>query len=312
MWVVISRIILKYRLIILFSVILSTVFMLFQANSVKLAYQMAKILPKTSPVFLDFENFKAKFGDNRNALVIGVENENLFHLSEYNAWIKLSEELKNIDGVENTVSINDLSLLVKDTINKKFESKKWSDLNYTGQEEFDSIVDNLISLPFYKNLFYNNKSKATLLIVSIDKEILKTPDREILIQQIHQKGEQYAKKHNLELHYSGLPYIRTVDNIQVRKEISLFILLTLLITSFILYLFFRSVKVTLISMFVVIDGVIWTFGTISFFGFEISILMALVPPVIIVIGIPNCIFLLNKFHFQNHKDSVHLTKKLIL
>ena len=314
MWVVISRIILKYRLIILLSVILSTVFMLFQANSVKLAYQMAKILPKTSPVFLDFENFKAEFGDNRNALVIGVENENLFHLSEYNAWIKLSEDLKNIDGVENTVSINDLSLLVKDTINKKFESKKWSNLNYTGQEEFDSIVDNLISLPFYKNLFYNNKSKATLLIVSIDKEILKTPDREILIQQIHQKGEQYAKKHNLELHYSGLPYIRTVDNIQVRKEISLFILLTLLITSFILYLFFRSVKVTLISMFVVIVGVIWTFGTISFFGFEISILMALVPPVIIVIGIPNCIFLLNKFHneIRAHKNKIKAISRIII
>ena len=314
MWVVISRIILKYRLIILLSVILSTVFMLYQANSVKIAYEMAKILPKTSPIFLDFENFKAKFEDNRNALVIGVENENLFHLSEYNAWIKLSEELKKIDGVENTVSINDLSLLVKDTINKKFESKKWTNLNYAGQEEFDSIVDNLISQPFYKNLFYNNKSKATLLIISIDKKILKTPDREILIQQIHQKGEQYANKYNLELHYSGLPYIRTVDNIQVRKEISLFIVLTLLITSLILYLFFRSFKVTLISMLVVIIGVIWTFGTISFFGFEISILMALVPPLIIVIGIPNCIFLLNKFHneIRAHKNKIKAISRIII
>ena len=153
MWVVISRIILKYRLIILLSVILSTVFMLYQANSVKLAYQMAKILPKTSPVFLDFENFKAEFGDNRNTLVIGVENENLFHLSEYNAWIKLTEELKNIDGIENIVSIDDLYLLVKDTINKKFESKKWHNFNSSTQEEFDSAVDNLMSLPFYKNLF---------------------------------------------------------------------------------------------------------------------------------------------------------------
>jgi len=288
--------------------------MLYQANSVKIAYEMAKILPKTSPIFLDFENFKAKFEDNRNALVIGVENENLFHLSEYNAWIKLSEELKKIDGVENTVSINDLSLLVKDTINKKFESKKWTNLNYAGQEEFDSIVDNLISQPFYKNLFYNNKSKATLLIISIDKKILKTPDREILIQQIHQKGEQYANKYNLELHYSGLPYIRTVDNIQVRKEISLFIVLTLLITSLILYLFFRSFKVTLISMLVVIIGVIWTFGTISFFGFEISILMALVPPLIIVIGIPNCIFLLNKFHneIRAHKNKIKAISRIII
>jgi predicted RND superfamily exporter protein len=313
MWVVISRIILRFRLAILLSVILSTTFMLYQANSVKLSYQMANILPKTSTVFHDYENFKNNFGDNKNTMVIGAINPDLFNIEQYSAWQNLSNEISEISGVENTTSIENLSLLVKDTISKSVKDTKWYNSNLTSQEEFDKSVANLLNQPFYKDLFYNEKSKAILLVVSINHEILKTKEREELIWLIHLKGEEYAKRQNLELHYSGLPYIRTVDSIQVRKEITLFIILTLLITSFILFLFFRSIRATLISMFVVVIGVIWSFGTMSLLGYEISILMALVPPVIVVIGIPNCIFLLNKFHneFKGHRNKIKAISRII-
>ncbi len=313
MWVVISRIILRFRLAILLSVILSTTFMLYQANSVKLSYQMANILPKTSTVFHDYENFKNNFGDNKNAMVIGVINPDLFNIEQYRAWQNLSKEISQISGIKNATSIDDLSLLVKDTISKSFKATNWYNSDLTSQEEFDKSVANLLNQPFYKDLFYNEKSKATILVVSINHEILKTKEREELIRLIHLKGEEYAKRQNLDLHYSGLPYIRTVDSIQIRKEITLFIILTLLITSFILFLFFRSIRATLISMFVVVIGVIWSFGTMSLLGYEISILMALVPPVIVVIGIPNCIFLLNKFHseFKGHRNKIKAISRII-
>ncbi len=313
MWVVISRIILRFRLAILLSVILLTTLMLYQANSIKLSYQMAKILPKTSTVFHDYKNFRNNFGDNKNAMVIGVINPDLFNIEQYSAWQNLSNEISEISGVEKTNSIENLSLLVKDTISKSFKTINWHNSNLTFQEEFDKSVTNLLNQPFYKDLFYNEKSKATFLVVSINPEILKINEREELIRLIHLKGEEYAKRQNLDLHYSGLPYIRTVDSIQVRKEITLFIILTLLITSFILFLFFRSIRATLVSMFVVVIGVIWSFGTMSLLGYEISILMALVPPVIVVIGIPNCIFLLNKFHneFKGHRNKIKAISRII-
>ncbi|MDP7244023.1 MAG: MMPL family transporter [Flavobacteriales bacterium] len=313
MWVVISRIILRFRLAILLSVILLTTLMLYQANSIKLSYQMAKILPKTSTVFHDYKNFRNNFGDNKNAMVIGVINPDLFNIEQYSAWQNLSNEISEISGVEKTNSIENLSLLVKDTISKSFKMINWHNSNLTFQEEFDKSVTNLLNQPFYKDLFYNEKSKATFLVVSINPEILKINEREELIRLIHLKGEEYAKRQNLDLHYSGLPYIRTVDSIQVRKEITLFIILTLLITSFILFLFFRSIRATLVSMFVVVIGVIWSFGTMSLLGYEISILMALVPPVIVVIGIPNCIFLLNKFHneFKGHRNKIKAISRII-
>ena len=47
---------------------------------------------------------------------------------------------------------------------------------------------------------------------------------------------------------------------------------------------------------VVIIGVIFSFGTMYLFGFKITILNALIPPLIVVIGVPNCIYFLNKYH----------------
>ena len=313
MWVIISRIILRFRFAILAIVLLSTLFMFYHAKDVKLSYQMADILPKTSQVFHDYQNFKNNFGDNKNKMVIGVKDPNLFQVDRYKAWLDLSKEIKAIDGVENTTSISDIFLLRKDTIHKKFQAEIWYNSDLSSQEEFDKSVNHLLNEPFYKELFYNEEFNATVLVVSINPAILKRGEREDLIVLIHKKGEEYAKKQDLTLHYSGLPYIRTVHSIQIRKEITFFIILTLLITGFILFLFFRSFRATLISMFVVIIGVIWSFGSISILGFEMSIIMALVPPVIVVIGIPNCIFLLNKFHneFKGHKNKIKAISRMI-
>ena len=312
MWLVISRIILRYRLTILLIVFASTVFILYQSTSVRLSYQMAKILPRTSKIYVDYEKFRNEFGDNRNTIVIGVTNPKLFNILEYNAWVQLSDEIKEIKGVDQITSIDDLKLLVKDTISKTFSKEKWHK-ETNSQESFNKSVSNLLNEPFYKDLFYNKKSKTTFLLVTIDKEILRSVKREILIQEIYKKGEEYANKQNLDLYYSGLPYIRTVDSIQIRKELILFIILTLLITSFILFLFFRSIRAMLVSMFVVIIGVIWTFGTMSVLGYEISLLMALVPPLIVVIGIPNCIFLLNKFHneYKKHNNKIKAIYRMV-
>ena len=150
MWVIISRIILRFRFAILVVVFLSTFFMLYHAKDVKLSYQMAEILPKTSQVFHDYQNFKNNFGNNKNKMVIGVKDPNLFQIDRYKAWLDLSKEIKAIDGVENTTSISDIFLLRKDTIRKKFHTEIWYNPDLSSQEEFDKSVTHLLNEPFYK------------------------------------------------------------------------------------------------------------------------------------------------------------------
>ena len=99
----------------------------------------------------------------------------------------------------------------------------------------------------------------------------------------------------------------------VKSELTLFVLLALFVTSALLFLFFRSFKVVIISLVVVIVGVIWSMGIIGFLDYELTSLTALIPPLIIVIGIPNCIYLINKYQqeYKNHGDKFKALDKII-
>ena len=272
-----------------------TVFMANKGKEAKLSYTMAKLLPENHEVSIDYNNFLQKYGD-QNIFVIAVEDSLLTNYEHLNAWKTLSDKIKTISGVEKIVSITNVPILSKDVEKKQFVANQWYSESFKNQNELNKALDLFNKQPFYYNLINSRDNKITTLIISLENKIIKSSDREILIFTIKDLVDTYSNEFNATPHYSGLPYIRTVDSLKIKKEISLFIFLTLLITSLILFLFFRSFKAVISSMLVVILGVIFSFGTMSLFGYEISILMALVPPVIIVIGIPNCIFLINKFH----------------
>ncbi|MDH3381278.1 MAG: MMPL family transporter, partial [Flavobacteriaceae bacterium] len=114
----------------------------------------------------------------------------------------------------------------------------------------------------------------------------------------------------LKVHVSGMPYIRTLNSQNIIDEMGMFVGLALLITTLIFFFFFRSYRATLITFLVVSIGVIWAFGFIGLLRYEITVLTALIPPLIIVIGVPNAIFLINKYQ-QEIKIHGNQAKSLI-
>ena len=295
MWRAISKIILRYRVIIIIVITAIAFFMGNKGREASLSYTMAKLLPEDHQVSIDYNNFLKKYG-NQNIFVIAIEDSLFTNYEHFNAWRDLSDKIEKISGVEKIISISNLPILLKDQEKKQLVASSWCSDSFKNQDELNEAFDVLNKQVFYSNLISSNNNKITALIISLEDRLIKSSNREGVIFAIKDLVDTYSYTFNAIPHYSGLPYIRTVDSLKVKEEISLFILLTVLITSLILFLFFRSFKATISSMIVVILGVIFSFGTISLFGYEISVLMALVPPLIIVIGIPNCIFLINKFH----------------
>lgn len=312
MWKFLSNFILKNRIVIIIMITALTVFMAQKGREAKLSYSMAKILPNDHQVSVDYNAFLNKYG-SQNVLVIAVEDSLITTLSHLKKWDKVSESIKNINGVEQIISFSNLSILQKDTDEKKFTVKKWFSEDVQTEEEFQKALTIYQSQPFFKGLINSEDNKVATLLITLDEEMIRSSKREILISSIKDLVDNYSTDFGVKAHYSGLPYIRTVHSVKVKNEISMFILFTLLITALILYLFFRSFKATISSIIVVIIGVIFSFGSIALIGYEISILMALVPPVLIVIGIPNCIFLINKFHseFRLSKNKEDALSKMI-
>jgi len=303
----ISDIILKGRFLILTLFVGLVVLMYLFAKDVRLSYQMAKILPPDNQTYIDYENFKSEFGESMNTIAIAVQDVEFFSKSHLKAWDNLGDSIESLHGVNRVLNITKLPILTPDSSKQRFISKPWYNPNMKGDLEGE-----LKKQKIYDGMFYNEGANSGIMLVDINKEVLASPERKELIDRIVAFGDDYSSKlNNLDVKYSGLPYIRTVDSIKIKEEVSLFILYTLLITSFILLLFFRSFKATFISIVVVIVGVIFSFGIMSILDYEITILTALVPPVIIVIGIPNCIYLINKYHTEfkknkNKNKSLHL------
>lgn len=206
-------------------------------------------------------------------------------------------DLEAYDQVDFTVSIGDIKELKKDKKNQKFIVEPLYDKEPGSNEDVKKIKQELFdNLPFFDNFLFNKNSGTIRSAIYLDKDIVNTKIRERFVFDVLNPAiEKFEKDTGLDVRISGMPYVRTMNAQNIIDEIGLFVGLALLVTSLIFWLFFRSYRATFITMLVVSIGVIWSVGFIGWFEYEISVLMALIPPLIIVIGVPNAIFLINKY-----------------
>lgn len=312
MWNNFSKIILSNRIPILVIFFVVTLFMAWKASFVKLSYTGSKILPQSDSAFKNYNNFKSKFGEDGNIMVLGISSPKLMSKELFNDWSELAAELQKIDGIKQVLSVGNLYDLQKDTTNQRFVLKQINEGTVLRDSRMDSIKNRIYELPFYEGLIFNKENNATLMAINFDHKILNTPKRKPIIKTISEKAEALGKKHNVEVHYSGLPFIRTAISQLVSREFVLFLGLSILVSAIILFLFFRKLYPVLFPIILVIVGVIWSMATLVMFGYEVTILTGLIPPLIVIIGIPNSILLLNKYHNElrkhgNKDKALHVT-----
>ena len=304
MWAQLSKIIFKNRVLLIFSFVVMTAFMGWQATHIKLSYAGSKILPLTDSVFVKYNAFKQLFGEDGNVVVVGIASDKIFEKDTYNKWAQLSNDIQKLNGIKGVLSIGKFFELQKDTINQKFTVKPLPEGIIGTDAEMDSLRSKLNQLPFYNGLLLNTKTNATLMAITFDQKILNSVARKSTIKEIEERALAFGKSENIDVHLSGLPYIRTATSKLVANEFVLFLGLSILVSALILLVFFRSFSAVFYPILVVIMGVIWSIGTLVLFGYEITILTGLIPPLIVIIGIPNSILLLNKYHneLKKHGD----------
>ena len=296
MWKSLAKFVLKNRLLLLILLFASTALMAFFASKIKLSYEFAKAIPVDNPKYKDYLSFKEKFGDDGNLLVIGVQTDHFFEKNNFQAYTHLNNDLKKIPHVEDVLSVANAVYLLKDTSSQKLIATPVFPAGLNSQQQLDSSRKLFYTLPFYKSLLYNPATNAYLIAVRINKDLLNSQGRTAVINDIIRATDAYSSKTNIPTHISGLPLIRTQVADRIAREMKWFIIGSLVLSALILLLMFRSVSTTLLSLLVVITGVIWSMGITYLFGYKITLLTALIPPLVVVIGIPNCIYFLNKYH----------------
>ncbi len=301
MWEKLSKFILTNRLLLLLFFIAATAFMAWQASLVKLSFNAGKVLPVTDSAFIKYNEFKNKFGEDGSIMVLGIQSEDLLKRNQFNDWLSLNNEIQKLHGIKQVLSIGKLFELKKDTANQKFVLQPITKGVVLTDAGMDSIKRKIYSLPFYDGLIYSHKNNASIMAITFENKVLNSSERIAVINSILEKSKVFSTKNNIEIHYSGLPYIRTVITQKVSHEFSLFLGLSIAVAALILLIFFRSFYAVLFPVLLVIIGVIWSLGTLVLLGYDITLLTGLIPPLIVIIGIPNSILLLNKYHNEFKK-----------
>lgn len=311
MWYKAGKFILQQRLFLLIALFAATAFMGWKASKVQLSYDFTRALPTDNPKYQEYQAFLKKFGGDGNTLVVGIETDQLFTVSLFNQLGQLHQQLKKVSGVTEILSVPEVVNLKNDSVNHKLVPVRIFHYPYTSQQVLDSDRIAFENLPFYRNLVYNPRSHSYLMGVSVNKDTINSKSRTRLIADIMKEVDGFAKTTNLPVYVSGLPFIRTTIGNRIKAEMNLFLLGSLLLSVITLFLFFRSVSATFMSLLVVGMGVVWSLGTIVLLGYKITLLTAIIPPLVVVIGIPNCIYFLNKYHTAyreyNDKDKALIT-----
>lgn len=312
MWTWLASRVLRNRRGILVVLALVTGLMAWEMTKVKVSYKFGGLLPKTDSAYVNYQVLQSKFSEDGNVIVLGVKDPGLYQLENFREWYRLGVELKDLTGVDSVFSEAHLYDLVRIDSLKRFNLRPLLVHEPTSQAQVDSLIARVHALPFYKGLLYNEASGASLMMVFVNADRFNSEDRGDMVDRIQERVDQFAEG-RFKVYHSGLPFIRTVVTERTKTELRMFVGLMVLTVAFLIFLFFRSWRVMFVCLTVVVVAVVWALGSIGLLGYKLTSVMAVIPPLIIVIGIPNCIFLINKFHneFAAHGNSVKALSRVI-
>jgi predicted RND superfamily exporter protein len=313
MWYKLARFILRNRYYIISVVALSTAVMAYFVPRIEMDYNFGKIIPQKEPAYIEYEKFRKNFGDDGSMMVVAVENTPLFELEFYNKWYELGKKIDSIPDIDEVVSITNIYVLEKNKEEKKFELKILCDIPAPNQEFLDSIAEKVYGLKIYEDVLYKEDQNVTLLAIRINEKKMASKRRIAIVDEIEQLIFEFEESTGKNLHVSGLPFIRSFKVKATSAELKRMMFFSVSILIVVLLVLFRSFNAVMFPILLSLIGITWAVGLMVLFGYKITILTAIVPNLIVIIGIPNCVYLLNKYYteIRKHGNKIRALSKVI-
>ncbi len=304
MWWSLSDLIIRYRVALITTILLVTVFMGYHARRVEMSYDFARTVPPDDPDAVYFTEFKKQFGEDGNMVAIGMQDSAAYRQRTFQQIKDLATQLRQIPGVNEVIALPLLKMIRKDTAEKKFYLADIFPDTLHSQQQLDSLLEVFHGQKFYEDQVVNPTNGAMIMLVAMNRDFLNSSRRIEVTNGLVEQGDRFEKETGIDLHYAGLPFVMSVVTFQVRRELVLFLYASAIVTGLIMFLFFRSWRAVFFSMIIIGIVVVWVLGTLVLFGYKISLLSGLIPPVVVTIGITNCIYLINKYHleFARHRN----------
>jgi len=308
-WQAIATFLIRRRIPILIALASLTAFM-WVVRGTEISHELNEVIPTGDEEMQFYLRFIEEFGDDGNVMVIGIDQA-FRELEVFNDLYDLVERVKEVPGVENVVAITHIFDIEADYENEEFELKPLVEEKPQTQAEVDSLIERIEDLPFYEGLLIDEGENTSLVAISVEDSFLNSDLKTVVYDDIKAEVDIFEEKHDLNLRYAGMPVIRVNVHKTIKVELALFLGIALLVLALTLWFFFRSIYTVIFPMMVVSVVIVFTVGFIGLFGFKISLVTGIIPPLVTVISIPNCVYLITKYHIE-YRLTRNKMKALIL
>lgn len=298
-WRSIATFVLRFRIPILALIAAITVFMWFsKATNIDQAF--SKIIPERDAEFQRYLKFKKEFGEDGNGIVVCMPGD-IFRLETFNHLYEISEKLALVEGVDAVISPTHLvNLDVKEDAegNGSFQVRRIVTQKARSQAEVDSLKAIILGLDFYRGLVFSDSADVSLMVISVNQKYLDTKRKHDVYRDVLALTTPFEQASGMDLKYTGLPVIRVNVSAKLPREMTMFLGLSLFVMALTLFFFYRSFYMVIFPLVVVGVIVIWSQGILGLLGYEIKIITGLIPALVTVIGVPNTVYLVTKYHIE--------------
>lgn len=309
MWEKLGRFLRRNRRAVLIFWVLYVLVMGYLGRNVEVSYHFAKMLPETDSVYTEFVALNENFEQGSGGVVfLAAHDRAMFTPYILNSWIEMAKNIEATPEVVNVLSWhNAVTLTLGPDSTDRFEASPICDGRINSRDEAQQLKSTLNELPVYHGLMNSHDGNTQLMAVQITDTANYSKLFFPMIDRITNEAKKFERRTGIDVQISGVPYLRMINARSIKSEINLFLALTGIVTLLIMFAMMRSTRAALIALAVVGVGVVGSFGVLGGLGYKLTLFSALIPPLLIVIAVPNCIFFINKYHqeFARDKDVDH-------
>jgi len=297
MWLRVADFLLKYRIALLIGVVAFGLGMGYIGlTGAKFSQKFANVIPPSDPDMAEYLDFRARYGEDGGTTVVGLRGPGVWHYENVNALHALAQEYARKPGIARTVTFTQALELKTDTAAQRFELVPHASFPLANQAQADSLRAWLVQQPFYAGLLYSPDQTVLSFSIGMDAATLDSKLKHTYLDSLQSDLQALGNEYGYEALFAGLPYMRHYVATALPVELGWFSGFAILFTAIALFLFYRSFYSVIFPLVLLVLSSLSALAIISLLGYELSVLMGMLPPVIIILGVPPNIYMLSDYH----------------
>ena len=278
----------RIRVIIICLFALLVLASVFFAQQLKFGFDFEQFFPKGDPDLVFFQEFTEEFENDANFFLVAIpRKEGVFEQPFLQQFHDFTLKTRDIPNIVESTSLTKFAYPVK----TPFGITSFPAIDIDKPEKYEKNRQRLLNDErFVYNLI--DSSATTLVVAMKTSDTLDLDGAHQLVDDLNDLVGQYDFE---EAHFLGQAYFQSVLVKMQQREVMVSALISGILVSFIIFFLFRRPWGIGIALVSIVLGMILFFGYLGAAERELSVMSALYPVLMIIVGTSDVIHIMSKY-----------------